>query len=73
MQLPRGDLADAVRSNVNDFDNAGAARLNEIVKRLYFWIYRAANACSWVENRSAYFVIPTIVNTLVKCGDNPNA
>lgn len=35
--------------------------------------YSAARASAWVGKRPAYFVMPTMVKTLVKCGERPKA
>ena len=35
--------------------------------------YNAASATDWLGNNPAYFVIRTIVKTLLKRGDKPNA
>jgi hypothetical protein len=37
------------------------------------WDYSAARASAWLGKRPAYLVIPTMVKTLVKCGERPNA
>lgn len=34
--------------------------------------YNAAKASVWLGNIPAYFAMPTILKTFVKCADNPN-
>ena len=36
-------------------------------------IYSVSSASAWLGNRPAYLVIPTMVNTLVKCAERPKA
>ena len=59
---------------------ANSQRRNETVETNYSAFncnaglsFNAASASDWPGNRHAYLVIPTIVKTLLKCGDNPNA
>jgi hypothetical protein len=35
--------------------------------------YSAASASAWLGKRPAYLVMPTMVNTLVKCAERPKA